>query len=219
MPKGNFSKTSPFFAAAIAIAGAGAFTAATPAQAADCGQWGFSGATTLVRDTTESATFTGTGPHVDTDATWTSNNGPHKQAHVVGDIDPNGHITLTVDIKTLGPVTFTGEVGPNGQASGLSEPNNEVAWHSLAPMSCAGPKEGPSLALDPGIGSLTIHVTDHSGVGSTCQYSSDFVNRSFKLPANGTADLKVVPAVPLFIDHQVDITCDNGTATHTSAFF
>jgi hypothetical protein len=235
MPNGRFLKRSPLVAAAAAAAAAAFLTVPVPALAlppaplapGDCGQWQFNGPTTLLRETTtETANFTGSGPHVSAPATWTSNNGPTKQGNVVGDIDPNGHITVTFNFNKGGSVLLAGEVGPNGQASGLSEPNNEVPWHSLAPMACApaaaaaaGPKEGPSLALDPGIGSLTIHITDHSGVASSCQYSSDFVNRSFKLPANGTADLNVVPAVPLFIDHQVDITCDNGAATHTSAFF
>lgn len=236
MPEGWIIKTSPLFASAAVATATALLTVPVPAQAlpaaplapGDCAQWGFSGPTTLLRETTtETASFTGTGPHVEAPGTWTSSNGPTKQGNVVGDIDPNGHINVVFNFKNGGSVTLAGEVGPNGQASGLSEPNNEVPWHSLAPMSCAqgaaaaqaGTKEGPSIALDPGIGTLTIHITDHSGVASNCHYNSDFVNRSFKLPANGTTDLKVVPAVPLFIDHQVDITCDNGTESHTSAFF
>jgi len=220
MPEGNFSKTSQLFAVAVAVAGAGVVATAAPAQAADCGQWGFAGSNTLLRESTnESITFSGNGAHINAPGTWTVSNGPTKQATVVGDIDPGGHMTVNVNIKGLGTVNYVGDVGPNGQASGSSDPNGEVPWHSLAPMACAGPKEGPSISLDPGIGTLTINITDHAGEATTCQYSSDFVNRSFDLPKNGTASLKVVPAVPLFIDHQVDIVCKNGAETHQSVFF
>jgi hypothetical protein len=221
MSKGTFLKTSPLFAAALAITGAGVFTGAGPAQAADCQQWAFPGPVTLRSSTGETANFAGNGPHAGAPATWQyPNNGPKHNGNVNGDIDPSGHITVTYFENDGTTVNFTGQVGPDGMPSGNRDPG-DVTWTSLAPMTCAqsGPKEGPSITLDPILGGLVIHVTDHSGTTSQCQYGSDFVSRSFKLPANSTVDLKIVPAVPLFVDHPVDITCDNGAVTHTSAFF
>lgn len=219
MRKGPFSKTSPLFAAAVAVAGAGLFTTAAPAQAADCQQWGFPGPVALKMDTGEILNFTASGSHAGAPADWDHGQGSHEKGTVSGDITPEGGINLTF-VENGTAINFNGTVAPDGTASGIRDLAS-VPWHSLAPMTCtqSGPKEGPSLALDPGVGTLTIHITDHSGVASNCQYSSDFVNRKFHLPANGTTDINVVPAVPLFIDHQVDITCDNGTGTHTSAFF
>jgi hypothetical protein len=46
-----------------------------------------------------------------------------------------------------------------------------------------------------------------------------FYTRTFGLNANSTFDLKIVPAIPEFRDRPIDITCDNGTETHTGTFF
>ena len=221
MPNGRFSKTSPLLATALMFAGAGLVTTAAPAQAADCQQWGFPGPVTIRRDTGETVNFTANGPNAGAPAKWDHNQGSVEQGNISGGIGPDGHISLTFFQNDGTSVPLEGQVDANGKASGMSPPDNSVPWHTLAPLTCVtqAPKEGPSLALDPGVGTLTIHITDHSGVASNCQYNSDFVNRSFRLPANGTTALNVVPAVPLFVDHQVDITCDNGAETHTSAFF
>ena len=236
MPKSWIVKTSPLYACAAVATATALLTVPVPAQAlppaplapGDCAQWGFSGPTSLLRETTtETASFTGTGPHVEAPGTWTSSNGPTKQGNVVGDIDPNGHINVVFNFNNGGSVTLAGEVGPNGQASGLSEPNNSVPWHSLAPMSCvqngaaaqAASKEGPTITFDPILGGLVAHITDRSGVTSQCEYRSDFYTRTFRLERNATFDLKIVPAIPEFRDRPIDITCDNGTETHTSTFF
>ena len=80
-------------------------------------------------------------------------------------------------------------------------------------------KPGPGVSFDPVIGGVVAHVNDRSGVAAQCEYKSDFYTRSFFLPANGTYDLRIVPAIPEFRDRPVDITCDNGTVTNTSTFF
>jgi hypothetical protein len=40
----------------------------------------------------------------------------------------------------------------------------------------------PSASWDRGLGTLTAHFTDHSGVASQCTYTSHLVNRNFSLP-------------------------------------
>jgi hypothetical protein len=221
MRKGTSLAASPLFAAMMAVAGAGVITSAAPAQAADCQQWGFPGPVTMRRDTGETVNFTANGPNAGAPAQWHYPNGTKDNGNVNGNIGPDGHFSLTYFENNGTSVQFDGQVGPDGNVAGMSPPDNSVAWHTLAPFVCAqqGPKAGPSIALDPGVGTLTINITDHSGQASTCQYNSDFVNRKFSLPANGTTPLKVTPAVPLFIDHQVDIVCDNGAEIHQPVFF
>ena len=77
---------------------------------------------------------------------------------------------------------------------------------SVGPVKCAKetPKEGPTVSYSPILGGLNVHVTDRSGTTSQCVYDSDGFTRTFRLEANSTFDIKVVPAVPLGIDHQVD---------------
>jgi len=70
-----------------------------------------------------------------------------------------------------------------------------------------------------GLGSLTAHITDHSGVASQCTYASDLVNRSFSLPANGSFDVVIAPAVPAFRSWDVSVSCDNGAVANTSKFY
>jgi len=45
------------------------------------------------------------------------------------------------------------------------------------------------------------------------------VPRDFTLQANSTADLKLVPAAPLFRDWAVTVSCDNGTNANANIFF
>jgi hypothetical protein len=56
-------------------------------------------------------------------------------------------------------------------------------------------------------------------VTSQCRYDSEIFDRNFTLTANSTADLRLVPAVPLLKDWNVSVTCDNGTSTTTNIFF
>jgi hypothetical protein len=55
-------------------------------------------------------------------------------------------------------------------------------------------------------------------VTSRCEHKSDFYTRTFRLEKNSTFELKIVPAIPLLQDRPIDITCDDGTETHTSTF-
>jgi hypothetical protein len=75
------------------------------------------------------------------------------------------------------------------------------------------------VTWDPTLGGLVAHVTDRSGVTSQCTYTSDFYTRSFRLDANKTFDLRIVPAVPMLKNWNVNIKCDNGTSTQTTTFF
>jgi hypothetical protein len=99
---------------------------------------------------------------------------------------------------------------------GAQPPAAEVP---AAQVPAAQPKQGPTVKPNPGIGGVTFHVTDRSGVASQCTYSSEgFTSDSFSLPANGSFDL-FVPAVPLFKNRTGTVTCDNGTSANTSVFF
>jgi hypothetical protein len=229
MPKARITKTLPLLAAAAVISAAGSFAAAVPAQAlppfplapGDCQQWGFPGPVTLIQSTGEVLTFNSTGPTASGPAPL-KQGGPTKQGSITGAVDPNGHINLTwIQDSNNGTVAFNGDVGPDGNAKGTRDPNNEVTWRSGGPMTCAqtAPKEGPTISFDPVLGGLVAHITDRSGVTSQCEYHSDFYSRTFRLEKNSTFDLKIVPAIPLLQDRPIDITCDNGTNTHTSTFF
>lgn len=81
------------------------------------------------------------------------------------------------------------------------------------------PKQGPTVNWSPRVGGLTAHIADRSGVASQCTYDSDGYSRSFPLPANGSFDLAIVPAIPKFANWNVSIKCDNGTVTNTQTFF
>jgi hypothetical protein len=81
------------------------------------------------------------------------------------------------------------------------------------------PLAGPGVSWNPTLGGLIAHVNDRSGVASECTYKSDWYERGFFLPANGTYDVVIVPAIPKFANWDVTVTCGNGTSTHTSTFF
>jgi hypothetical protein len=147
---------------------------------------------------------------------------PTKNGSITGGIDATGHVNLTwIQDSNNGTVAFNGDVGPDGNAKGTRDPNDLVTWRSGGPMSCAqkAPKEGPTVSFDPVLGGLVAHITDRSGATSQCEYHSDFYTRTFRLEKNSTYDLKIVPAIPPFQDRAIDITCDNGTNTHTTTFF
>lgn len=221
MPKGNFLTTMPLFAVALAITGAGALTFTAPAQAApgDCQQWGFPGQVTLRQGTGELLVFNSAGPSAGGPGQWKYPHGPTKNVNVAGAIEPNGAMRVTVIFKENDTWDFVGQVAPNGTATG-TRPGG-VSWETLAPLKCEqqSPKEGPTISFDPILGGLVAHITDRSGVTSQCEYRSDFYTRTFRLEKNATFDLKIVPAIPELRDRPIDITCDNGTETHTSTFF
>lgn len=88
-----------------------------------------------------------------------------------------------------------------------------------APPKPPEPPQGPGVNWNPTLGGLVAHINDRSGKASQCLYKSDFYERSFFLPANGTYDLVIVPAIPKLQNWDVTITCDNGAKTETSTFF
>jgi hypothetical protein len=102
------------------------------------------------------------------------------------------------------------------------DPSN-VLWGDYFYMCQGGqqnkPAAAPSISWDQGLGTLTAHVTDRSGVSSQCTYTSGLVDRSFSLPANGTFDVVIAPAVPAFHNWDVNVSCDNGAVANTSKFF
>jgi hypothetical protein len=81
------------------------------------------------------------------------------------------------------------------------------------------PLEPPTVDFNPIFGGVAATITDHSGVASKCTYNSSIVNRDFSLPANGSATVNIVPLVPLGIDYDVHVKCDNGTSLDTTTNF
>jgi hypothetical protein len=89
----------------------------------------------------------------------------------------------------------------------------------LPPLSAPKPLAGPGVSWDPVVGGLVAHVNDRSGVAAQCTYKADAYTRSFFLPANGSYDVVIVPAIPKMANWDVTVNCDNGATTHTSTFF
>jgi YD repeat-containing protein len=126
--------------------------------------------------------------------------------------------------------SYNGVVGPDGIARGKSYNTSPTVsgnpeWATAAPLKCMkeaaaeAPKQGPTVSFDPILGGLNVHITDRSGVTSQCTYDADGFTRSFRLEANGSTDLKIVPAVPKFDNWNINVSCDNGTSTQTTQFF
>ncbi|MFS0900843.1 hypothetical protein [Mycolicibacterium litorale] len=182
---------------------------------------GFSrGIVTVGQGTGEQLTFTGSNAAaVNSPATWRKTNGLNDQGTVQGEVRPDG--TVRIVFSDAGStVPFDGRVNPDGSVTG-TRPGGDtpVPWDARITCVTQAPKAGPTISFDPVIGGLVAHITDRSGVTSQCEYRSDFYTRTFRLEANSTFDLRIVPAIPEFRDRPVDITCDNGTETHTSTFF
>lgn len=213
--------------AASLVAG-GLLTVAAPAHSAPaCQQWAFSGPTSIVSNGRSIVTFNGDGPNVNTSATANSLTVP-----ISGFVDANKFVTLSVTmpgLESTGPVTetYAGAVGDDGIARGKISNSSPIVqsggdWSTGAPLKCAqqaAAKEGPTVSFDPIIGGLNVHITDRSGVTSQCTYDADGFQRTFRLDANGSTDLKIVPAVPKLDNWNINVTCDNGTSTQTTQFF
>lgn len=101
----------------------------------------------------------------------------------------------------------------SGCASGATPPPPNEPPPPPAPL------QGPTVSFDTVVGGLVAHITDRSGVSSQCTYTTDNFDRSFALPANGSYDMRIVPAVPRFRDWTVTIACDNGTSTTATTYF
>jgi hypothetical protein len=137
---------------------------------------------------------------------------------------------MSIDIKTMAVLAATlGSAGFLGTGVAQAEPPpgacgtpaQAVLWgdYCFTGNQQNQPPAPPSIAWDEGLGTLTAHITDQSGVASQCSYSSELVNRSFALPANGSFDLVIAPAVPAFRNWDVTVACDNGAVANTSKFF
>ncbi|OBK71630.1 hypothetical protein [Mycobacterium sp. 1274761.0] len=129
-------------------------------------------------------------------------------------------MSTNVKATMLLVATAAGAVGFAVMPSASAAPDCPILWGDY----CANgnqqqPPAPPSISWDQGLGTLTAHVTDHSGVASQCTYNSELVNRSFSLPANGTSDVVIAPAVPAFRNWNVTVSCDNGAVANTTKFF
>ena len=229
----DLHKRSTFRAAAAAgLATGGLFAVPVPAHAIPpaplappaCLQYGFAGPTSIVSNGRAIVTFNGDGPSVNTSATANALTVP-----INGFVDANKFITLSVSMPGPPPATetYAGAVGDDGIARGRISNTSPIVqsggeWSTAAPLKCikeAAPKEGPTVSFDPILGGLNVHITDRSGVTSQCTYNADGFTRTFRLEANSSTDLKIVPAVPKLDNWNINVTCDNGTSTQTTQFF
>ena len=228
MPTFNSFSRVVTLAASMGLVASGLLATQGAVQAAPgCTQWAFSGPTEIMSNGRAIVTFNGNGPNINTSATANNLTVP-----INGFVDANKFVTLTVTMPGLegtGPVTetYAGAVGDDGIARGKISNSSPIvqsggAWNTGAPLKCAqeaAPKEGPTVSFDPIIGGLNVHITDRSGVTSQCTYDADGFQRSFRLEANSSTDLRIVPAVPKLANWNITVTCDNGTSTKTTQFF
>ena len=228
MPNRRTLTTTPLFAAAAAAAASGAMIIAAPAQAlpsmpqapppGGCAQWGFPGETTFTNPGGVALRFNSTGPAAGGPAQFNPN-GVFKNGTVTGGISPDGRLNVTFtddDVEDPGSAAVLGTVGPDGKVT-VTNSN----WAAVQNMTCVTKAEvkGPTITSNTVLGGIVIHVKDNSGVTSQCHYDSEFFDRDFTLQANSTADLRLVPAAPLFRDWAVTVSCDNGTNSNANIFF
>ena len=149
MPKGRIQKTSPLFAAAMAVSATGLFSATGPAQAlppiplapGDCQTWVFPGGTVqLTQATGEVLSFTASGAVDDSVAHWKYPNGASDPGRATAGIAPDGHIEVIWYEKQGSEVQrsieFDGDVGADGTARGVRPGSDtDVTWTST-PMKC-----------------------------------------------------------------------------------
>ena len=219
-----------FFAGATTVITAGLVAAPVPAYAVPpaplappaCLQWAFGGPTELVANGRTVVSFNATGP---------SFSGMSANIPITGSIDANKFVSISLSMPGPPPATetYNGVVGDDGIARGKVSNTSPIvqsgsAWSTAAPLKCdkeapEAPKQGPTVSFDPILGGLNVHITDRSGVTSQCTYDADGFTRTFRLEANKSTDLKIVPAVPKFDNWNINITCDNGTSTQTTQFF
>jgi hypothetical protein len=225
----DFDSRSVFCAVSAAgLLAGGLLVVPVSAQAAPaCLQYGFAGPTSIMSNGRAIVTFNGDGPNVNTSATANNLTVP-----ISGFVDQNKFITLTVSMPGPPPATetYAGAVGDDGIGRGRITNSSPIVqsggeWSLGAPLKCITeaapekPKEGPTVSFDPILGGLNVHITDRSGVTSQCTYDADGFTRAFRLEANSSTDLKIVPAVPKLDNWNINVTCDNGTSTQTTQFF
>lgn len=227
MSKGRTAKAFPLLAAAAVASASAAMMIAAPAQAlppiplappGGCAQWGFPGETTFNNPGGVALRFNSTGPAAGGPAQFNPN-GIFKNGTVTGGISPDGQLNVTFtddDVDDPGSAAVLGTIGPDGKVT-VTNSN----WTAVQKMTCVTKAElkGPTVTSDTVLGGIVIHVKDNSGVTSQCHYDSEFFDRDFTLQANSTADLKLVPAAPLFRDWAVTVSCDNGTNANANIFF
>jgi YD repeat-containing protein len=225
----TYSNRWSLFASATTLIAAGLAAAPVPAQADPpaCQQWGFGGTTNIVVNGNTVASFNANG---------TSFSGPASAGNLTVPTSAVVHENNFIEISQSMPgpegsggatQSYNGAVGPDGIAHGTSSNTSPIVqghpdWATAAPLTCikqAAPKEGPTVSFDPILGGLNVHITDRSGVTSQCTYDADGFKRSFRLEANGSTDLKIVPAIPKLDNWNINVTCDNGTSTQTTQFF
>jgi YD repeat-containing protein len=231
------SNSWPLFAGATTIVAAGLVTGPVPAYAVPpaplappaCLQWAFAGPTGITNSGGKTVVnFNATGPSFNTTASTSALSG----LPISGVIHENKFIQITLSMPGPPPATetYSGAVGDDGIARGTSSNTSPIvqsggSWSTAAPLKCAKeaapekPKEGPTVSFDPILGGLNVHITDRSGVTSQCTYDADGFTRTFRLEANQSTDLRIVPAVPKLANWNINITCDNGTSTKTTQFF
>jgi hypothetical protein len=146
MPRSSFLNRSQLLAAATAVAAAGLFTAAAPAQAADCAQWGFPGATTMQLSSGEFITFNSGGSNAGGAAQWNKPNGTSDSGTISGNINSSGAVALTFHDNDGDKYNFSGQAGPDGTASGTS---GGPTWTITTPLTCAAKQEGGGAAPAP----------------------------------------------------------------------
>lgn len=218
MPKKRFATTSSLFAAAALASSAVAISMAAPVQAAPCAQWGFPGDVTFTNPGGVALRFNSTGPAAGGAAQFNPN-GIFKNGTVAGGISPDGQLNVTFtddDVDDPGSATVLGTVGPDGKVT-VTNSN----WQMQGALTCVtqGEIKGPTITSSPLLGGIQINVKDNSGVTSQCHYDSEFFDKDFTLNANTTANLKLAPAVPLFRNWPVTVTCDNGASSNADVFF
>jgi hypothetical protein len=206
-------------AAAAAATAAGLFANVLPAHASPppgCGQFALPAVVNIAISDGTSMSFAGGG---------TSINGPTQigdtPGAVEGTMDPTtGRMDFHFILGANDDRHFAGNQFDDGNVSGDVQPAG-LNWHTTSPLICTQQVAlpNPDVTGEPILGGIVIHVTDHSGKNSKCHYDSEVYDRDFTLNAFDTADVKLVPAVPLFRAWPVTVTCDNGTRTETSIDF
>ena len=210
------AKRPPIIAAAALVAGLVAvpFPAAYAAPPSGCT---FPAVVNINISDGSSMTFSANGASVDGPTSIGIPGGLSTPGGLQGGIAPNGHVELTFIHGANDERHYGGDVGEDGRATG-SVAGTALTWATGGPLTCttAATVAGPDVVGEPVISGIIIHVTDHSGKTSKCHYDSEFYDRDFTLNANSTADVKLVPAVPLLRAWPVTVTCDNGAKTETS---
>ena len=144
MAKSRRHHKKALVAAGMAVSATGLFAATGPAQALPpaplapgaCQQWIFNGTSGLKMGTGETVTFESSKSTVDEPATWSHPEGPRDKGRVTGNVDSNGRVNITWLDETH-TIPFTGEVGPDGIASGTRPgADSPVPWHTVTPLFC-----------------------------------------------------------------------------------